>query len=152
MRKRISVYTDGSSSGKTDGPTGWGWLVVCWDDDEIKSAGSEGAPNGSNNTAELQAAICGLRDVVSRKLHVGNDVVLVSDSLYVLNLAKGLYRPNKHHELVKSLQALVGVTHASTQWVRGHSGDTFNESVDKLAKNGKKKYTAPKPVKKNDVG
>jgi ribonuclease HI len=143
-RHKISVYADGSSTGRLEGATGWGWLVIDWTDDKIVCAGSEGSPNGSNSTAELQAAICGLRAVMDRNVHVGNDVTLISDSQYALNLANGSFKAHKHQELVKSLQALVGVTGATTQWVKGHSGDPFNCKVDALAKAGKDRYSPPK--------
>ena len=74
MRKQISAYCDGSSNGAAGGPTGWGWLIVDWDADDIVCAGSAGAPVGTNNTAELQAAIHGLRAILDRGLEQGNDV------------------------------------------------------------------------------
>lgn len=137
-RKVISVYADGSSTGASGGPTGWGWIVTDWDD--IICAGSEGAPVGTNNTAELQAAIHGLRAVLDRGLHEGNDVELVSDSTYTLNLANGSYVAKAHLELVKPLRDLVRLTGAKTRWVRGHAGDAFNEKADELAKAGRDKY------------
>ena len=143
-RHKISVYADGSSTGRLEGATGWGWLVIDWTEDSIVCAGSEGSPNGSNSTAELQAAICGLRAVMDRNLHVGNDITLISDSQYALNLANGTFKAHKHLELVKSLQALTSVTGAATQWVKGHSGDPFNSKVDALAKAGKDRYSPPK--------
>lgn len=137
--KTISVYCDGSSTGSSKGAIGWGWIVTDWE--EIICAGCEGAPVGTNNIAELQAAIYGLKAVLDRGLHVGNAVELVSDSTYTLNLANGTYQPNKYHEIVGSLQSLFQQARAKTRWVRGHSGDAFNEKADKLAKSAKEKYT-----------
>lgn len=137
-RKTISIYCDGSSVGNSRGPTGWGWIVTDWDD--IICAGSEGAPDGTNNTAELQAAIHGLRAVIDRGLHKNNDVEIVSDSTYCLGLANGSYEPNTHFELVMRLRLLVQQTGAKTRWVRGHSGDAFNDRADELAKAGRDRY------------
>ncbi len=144
--KTISVYADGSSVGNSTGPIGWGWLVTDWD--TIICAGSEGAPTGTNNIAELQGAIHGLRAVVDRGLHVGNNVEIVSDSTYCLNLASGLFQPNTHHEIVKTLQELYKLTNARTRWVRGHSGDAFNDRCDELAKAGRDRYSPIETKKK----
>ena len=135
----ISIYCDGSSTGTSTGAVGWGWLITDWDD--IICVGFEGAPDGTNNTAELQAAIHGLRAVVDRGLHIGNEVEIVSDSMYALNLANGTYSPNKYHDVVNTLRKLYAETGAKTRWVRGHSGDTFNEKVDQLAKIGRDRYS-----------
>lgn len=139
MRKLISIYCDGSSTGLAGGPVGWGWIVTDWD--EIICAGSEGGPQGTNNTAELQAAIHGLRAVLDRGLHEGNDVELVSDSMYTLNLANGQYEPKVHFDLVKALRETYRRSGAKTRWVRGHSGDSFNERADELAKAGRDRYS-----------
>jgi ribonuclease HI len=138
-RKLISVYADGSSTGDAAGPMGWGWLITDWD--TIITAGSAGAISGTNNVAELQAAIAGLRAVVDLKLHIGNDVELVSDSTYALGLASGAYFPQKNQDVVKILRDLFLATGARTRWVRGHSGDVFNDKCDELAKAGRDKYT-----------
>lgn len=137
----LSLYCDGSSSGRKDGPTGWGWVlvsggkVVDWD--------YGGAPNGTNNTAELSGAINGLVAItkkvdILKKIH--NKIItleLVCDSMYVLNMASGEYAPTCNFDLVGQVKALKEFTVASTRWVRGHSGDPFNTKVDKLAKLGK---------------
>jgi ribonuclease HI len=73
--------------------------------------------------------------------------------MYCLNLATGVYKPNKYHETVKILQALMSLTSAKVQWVKGHSGDAFNEKVDELAKLGRDKHTvggaAPKKKRRS---
>lgn len=138
-RKLISIYCDGSSNGSAAGPVGWGWIVTDWS--EIITAGCEGGPNGTNNTAELQAAIHGLRAVLDLNLHVGADVEVVSDSTYTLNLANGSYEPKVHVDLVNTLRDLYRRCGARTRWIRGHSGDIFNERADELAKTGRDKYS-----------
>lgn len=145
-RKTISIYADGSSTGTSKGAVGWGWLVTDWDD--IITAGSEGAPVGTNNTAELQAAIHGLRAVIDRGLHRGNDIELVSDSTYALGVADATFEPQTNHELVYRLQDLFRQAGARTRWVRGHSGEAFNEKVDELAKAGRDRYSPPHENKK----
>ena len=145
-RKLISVYADGSSCGDSKGAIGWGWLITDWD--EIIAAGSAGAPEGTNNIAELQGAIYGLRVIVDKNLHRDADIELVSDSQYALNLGDGSNKAQKNLDLVKTLQDLFKVTGARSRWVRGHNGDIFNEKCDELAKHGRDQYAAPEQRKR----
>lgn len=115
-----------------------GWLVTDWDD--ILAAGSEGGPIGTNNIAELKAGICGLKAVIERGLHVGNDVELVSDSTYTLGLASGRFHAQANKDIVKELRDLFIKAGATDRWVQGHSGDVFNDKVDELAKAGRDVY------------
>jgi ribonuclease HI len=138
-RKTYSVYTDGSSSGGSGAPTGWGWLVT--DGEIILAAGCAGSPDGTNNVAELRAAIQGLNAALGLGLPKESDIELVSDSQYVLGLAAGNYEAHKNTDLVTELQRLVAATGARCRWVRGHSGDVLNEQVDRLAKHGRSLYT-----------
>ena len=140
----ISIYADGSSDGTSNGAIGWGWVIV--DDGLVVSGGYGGDKIGTNNIAELSGAIHGLEDALKRGL-VGT-VELVSDSMYVLNLANKSYSATKNLELVQKLQDLTEKIGARTRWVRGHSGDVCNEKCDQLAKYGKSKYMEPKVEKK----
>lgn len=137
-KKLISAYCDGSSGGNSKGPIGWGWLITDWED--IVDAGSEGDFQGTNNIAELNAAVSALKCVVDKNLHQDNEVELVSDSTYVLGLADGSFQPGKYHDTVRTLRSLVVLTQAKCRWVRGHSGDAFNDKVDQLAKAAKERH------------
>jgi len=97
---------------------------------------------------ELEAAIRGLNYVVGHKLHVGEEVELVSDSQYVLGLASGLSYPKKNVSQAMELRALMKLTAASSRWIPGHSGDPVNEQCDRLAKLGKSLYLASGPPKR----
>lgn len=148
MGRQISIYADGSSVGGTGGPTGWGWLIVDWTADDIVCAGSGGSTSGTNNTAEIQGAIAGLRAVIDRGLHVDNEVELVSDSMYTLNLANRSYDAKVNLEIVRTLRELYDKAKAKTRWVRGHNGDIFNEKCDELAKAGRDKYSGVHETRK----
>jgi ribonuclease HI len=140
----ISIYTDGSSNGRSDGAVGWGWIIVS--DFDILGCGAEGEPEGTNNTAELKAAIYGLKDFIARGLT--GPVEIVSDSQYVLGLGAGTYCAVKNTDLANELRQLVIQTGAKCRWVRGHSGDPYNEMTDKLAKTAKYRFDPPKPKPK----
>lgn len=104
--------------------------------------GYGGAPSGTNNEAELTAAIRGLE--AAKRLVEGTGacpITLVSDSQYTLGMASGAFNPSKNLALVKSLRSLALELGATTRWVRGHDGVKFNEFVDTLAKCGKEENT-----------
>lgn len=132
MAKIISVYSDGSSGGDSKGAIGWGFIVTDWE--EILGAGSGGDIIGTNNAAELSGAIAGLHFVYDRGLHVGNLVELVSDSTYTLGLGSGALKALKNAELAAEIRRMVLLTNARTKWIKGHSGDAFNDKADELAK------------------
>jgi ribonuclease HI len=144
--KTISVYSDGSSGGDSQGAIGWGYIVTDWDD--ILGAGSGGEIIGTNNAAELQGAIAGLRFVLEKNLHLGNTVELVSDSTYTLGLASGKFEPTKNLELAAEIRRLTILTGAKDKWIKGHSGDIFNDKADELAKAGRDKMNPDQPKKR----
>ena len=146
--KKFSVYADGSSGGKSDGPCGWGWVVLM--DDKVLCAGSGGAPVGTNNLAELMGAREGLRALLGHPEFTAMagkvySVELVSDSQYVLGLANGAFSATKNVALANHVRAICSQAIVATRWVRGHDGDTFNTICDKLAKHGKYQHGGLRP-------
>lgn len=132
----VYLYTDGSSTGRSDDIGGWGWLLVN-EEGAVLGAGAGGDPKTTNNQMELEAAIRGLRACLRRNLHKTEKIELVSDSQYVLGLAQGIYSPSRNLQLAKEIRQLALQTGCSFRWVRGHSGDPWNERCDSLAKHGK---------------
>lgn len=134
----IDVYTDGGCHGNP-GPAGWGAVVV-------QSGGVVREANGyigvqTNNIAELTAAIEGLSLTPE-----GATVTLISDSQYTLNgltsWRKGWERrgfvnasnqPVANKEYWLKLYALADARKVQVQWVRGHTGNPYNERCDQLA-------------------
>lgn len=170
----ISVYCDGSSSAKGGKPGGWAWVIVMNQgspNEKVLGAGYGGEVVATNNTMELRAAIEGitaLKELYSRGLREREgeaswDAELVSDSQYALNMANGGWTPSrdadgnvKNGDLILQLQsgAMKWLSRdpedprrPRTRWVPGHTGDTWNERCDSLAKKGKEeaKLRASKP-------
>jgi len=137
--RAVTVYTDGGCRPSNPGPAGWG-VVIASGDTVIEEASGFIGP-GTNQIAELEAAIQGLR-----RTPEGSIIELVSDSQYVL---KGLTEwragwerrqwRNAAGEAVanqdrwKALFALADKRKVRARWVKGHSGNPFNERCDKLA-------------------
>lgn len=135
----ISVYGDGSSTGRSDGPGGWAFVVAV--DGGPKRAGYGGEPLTTNNRMELRALIEGLKAVraeFSDRIADGYVLEVVSDSQLALGMASGAFTPSKNVDLAVELRALALEMRVHRfRWVKGHSGDPMNERVDRLAKKGK---------------
>jgi ribonuclease HI len=82
----------------------------------------------TNNRMELMGAIEGLR-ATDR----GADVVLRSDSQYVVNTMTLRWKRNKNQDLWERLDAENATRRVRFEWVRGHSVDPINNRADELA-------------------
>lgn len=136
----IEIWCDGSSNGRTGSPTGWAYIIIKDMNILYSDHGTEIA--GTNQTAELTAAIEGIKAFYLVKETIwlpGEPTILISDSMYTLNNAQRLYNPQKNVNLVYQLQDLYDAHCTGVRWVKGHAGNTFNEIVDKLAKKGRQK-------------
>ena len=153
---KLDVYADGSATLATM-PGGWGFVLVI---DGVKhSEGFGHLDLATNNDAELEAAIQGL--AAALKLYPSLiaqhdvEVTLVSDSQIILGWTDGSHRfkQEKKRQKFVILQELVRRMGVKTRWVRGHSGDEWNERCDKLAKLGRKgeerELQAEEEIKKN---
>jgi ribonuclease HI len=132
------AYTDGGAAPSNPGPAGWGAVIIS--PDKVVSYHKGFIGHGTNQIAELTAAIEGLSLVP-----VGAQVELVSDSQYVL---KGLTEwrkgwekngmRNSKKEVVANLELWMRLYQVAdarkvvTRWIRGHSGDKYNEQADVL--------------------
>jgi ribonuclease HI len=133
-RANTVVYTDGACSGNP-GPGGWAWAVP-------EGAFASGAASRTTNQRmEITAA---LEAVVS----LDGPLDVVSDSTYVVNcfrdrwwegwIARGWRNSQKKpvanrdlwEPLIEQVRARGDITF---RWVKGHSGDPFNDLVDRLA-------------------
>jgi len=134
---RTVVYTDGACSGNP-GPGGWGWVIP---DGE---AGFGGAENTTNQRMELTAALQAVRTLPG-PLHI------VSDSTYVVNCFNKNWwqgwlkrdwknsqkKPVANRDLWEPLIELYQERDVTFEWVKGHSGDRWNDRADELAVMGR---------------
>ncbi len=158
---KVRIFTDGACS---ENPGPGGWAVVFNTADKCKTiSGNE--KNTTNNRMELKAVIEAFRRIIRREKCFApkSEYDIYSDSAYVVNTinrnwhetwqvngwktTKGDEVKNKdlweqylklHYEALR-LEIVITINK-----VKGHSGNTFNELVDKLAKEESIKAKADK--------
>lgn len=129
------VYTDGACHGNP-GPGGWAWVVVGGD----WACGAEA--DTTNQRMELRAVLEALREL-------RGPVEVVSDSTYVVNCFRDRWyvgwkrrgwrnskrEPVANRDLWEPLIELYlkRGSEVSFRWVKGHSGDEWNDIADELA-------------------
>lgn len=134
----VQIYTDGSCRGNP-GPGGWG-AVLLWNEHEREISGGDAYT--TNNRMEMMAVIEALR-LLKRRSHV----MLFTDSKYVKNgITTWIYnwkrnnwrtaakKPVKNVDLWQELDQLNSKHAVKWNWVKGHSGNIWNERADRLAR------------------
>lgn len=144
----IRIYTDGACS---DNPGPGGWAAVFTKKEElIQLSGYE--VNTTNNRMELTAVVESLKQLIKEHAKE-NEYELYSDSAYVVNTINNNWIERwalngwkttrgesiKNKDLWLIYLKLIGKIKSDNislkiLKVKAHSGDTFNEYVDKLAK------------------
>jgi len=136
----FKVYTDGACIGNP-GPGGYAAVILNSESEKLKKI-SGSAKDSTNNRMELKAVIEALKI-----LPKNSTIDLYSDSSYVLNgLSSWIESWKKNgwktsskkevanQDLWQELDNLAANFNLNYQKVKGHSGDFYNEEVDKLAK------------------
>ena len=144
----LKIYTDGACSGNP-GPGGWGAIII-GDDGEFELCGGES--DTTNNRMELLGPINALKKISEERAADGPEIEIFTDSSYVKNgitswvqkwekngwknSSKGAV---KNKELWIELRNQVVRHKVTWRWVKGHSGDDYNERADELARSKCKK-------------
>ena len=132
-QKPTVVYTDGACRGNP-GPGGWAWVVP------NGQSASGGAPQTTNQRMELNAVLEAVRSVEGA-------LEVFSDSTYVVNCFRDRWwegwirrgwrnsqkKPVANRDLWEPLIELVLARDVEFVWVKGHSGDRWNDEADRLA-------------------
>jgi len=133
--RTIEIFCDGSGT-TWDKSAGYGFVLVV--DGVFHSEGSGHIPMGTNNDAEMAAAIKGMM-ACQEMVQPGDKVSLCSDSQLCLGWASGRYR-NSNPDRTKTvalLQRLLRELEAEPVWVKGHNGHQWNTRADALAHFGR---------------
>lgn len=143
----LEYYTDGAFSSKSEMG---GWGVVCVENDDVIGKWSGLEPYSTNNRMELKAVLTALESASSIQT-TNTEVVIYSDSAYIVNcFEQGWYRnwisnnwktkdrrDVKNQDLWCPIIALYIRLHQKLNLqilkVEGHSGNKYNDMVDKMA-------------------
>lgn len=142
--KEVKIYTDGSSLSAKKFTNNFSWFggcggVILYNGRKLEV--SEPLEDGTNQQSEIYAVTLTLK-----KLKERCKVTVYTDSMYVIKGAtdwangwidRGWKTSTgedvKNSDLWKELLTEANKHDLLFQWVKGHSGDEFNELADKLA-------------------
>ncbi len=146
--KKIIIYTDGAARGNP-GPAGWGTVFISGKH-IFEIGGREN--HATNNQMELTSAIEGLKYLKKHlpRLASGKagkiNVEIFADSKYVIlgstewiqnwqknNWRNAANKPVLNRELWEELHKLTEEFKPKWHYVKGHSGDKWNDRVDEIA-------------------
>jgi len=136
---KLEIYTDGACLGNP-GPGGWAALIIDNNQERILSGNNEMT---TNNRMELLAVIKALESI---NHHL--EITIYTDSKYVINGITSWIKkwktndwknssktPVKNIDLWKILDISSQKKKIKWVWVKGHSGNTYNDKVDEIARN-----------------
>jgi ribonuclease HI len=148
-RPRVIVYTDGGCAPTNPGPGGWAAILRSGNHlKELKG----GEPLSTNNRMELMAAISGLEALKAPaevEMHVDSQYVRDGIMKYINTWKKNGWRtaakePVKNQDLWQRLDEACNRHTVRWHWVRGHSGDQFNDRADELVREAREALKAGK--------
>lgn len=119
------IYTDGSCLKNPGGPGGWAFALI--ENNEVLCI-CGGEKSTTNNRMEMKAVIEALKFVQN------TEYTIYTDSKLVMNCAQRIWRRKANQDLWDEYDIASTEKKLQWEWVRGHSGDEYNELVDKLAK------------------
>ncbi|APE27062.1 ribonuclease HI [Aurantiacibacter gangjinensis] len=135
--KKVDIFTDGACKGNP-GPGGWGVLLRMGKHEKELSGGET---DTTNNRMEMTAAIKALGALIEPC-----EVTLHTDSRYLIDgMTKWMdgwkkrgwinasKKPVRNADLWHDLIEVAAPHTIHWEWVKGHSGHTENERVDRLA-------------------
>lgn len=142
----IDIYTDGACKGNP-GDGGFAYLIKM---DRTIYKYAQGELATTNNRMELSAAMCAFNAVkniefdskIQYEINVYSDSRYVTDAInknWLYNWVRRDFRNVKNTDLWSQMYMLVSPimlqsnVSVNFNWVKGHSGDYYNEIVDKLA-------------------
>jgi ribonuclease HI len=135
----VVIYTDGGCAPTNPGPGGWAAILIKGEHQkELKG----GEPYTTNNRMELIAAISGLEALTKAcvvDIHTDSQYVRDGITKYINNWKRNGWRtaakePVKNQDLWQRLEAARDRHTVRWHWIKGHSGDQFNDRADELVR------------------
>lgn len=122
----LLIYTDGGYHLYKDEGA---YANIILQDDRIIRKEARVIRHETNNRGELKAIIEAVDSCPA-----GSTMTVRSDSQYAVNTLKGLWKRGSNPDLFERWDAIMKEKHpkVTLEWVRGHSGDKYNEMCDQL--------------------
>jgi len=141
---KVIIYTDGACSGNP-GPGGWA-AILRYNGTEKEISGSEEMT--TNNRMELLAVIKSLEilkkpcaiEIYTDSQYVSKGVTEHLKNWKQKNWKSSQNKEIKNLDLWTRVDELIANHDIGWYWVRGHSGDEYNERVDELAVKARDQY------------
>jgi ribonuclease HI len=135
-RHHVTIYTDGGCA-PNPGPGGWAAILLLGDHKKELKGGER---TSTNNRMELMAAISALEALkwpCLVEMHTDSTYVRDGITRYINNWKRNGWRtaakePVKNDDLWRRLDAAREGHTVNWHWVKGHSGDHYNERADEL--------------------
>lgn len=141
----IDIYTDGACS-SNPGKGGWAYVIINKDGGLELERASGAEKITTNNRMELSAVINALKKAEHYFPSPDGVLSVYTDSQYVqqgisswiFNWKKNNWKtaakqPVKNKDLWQELDALSQTLKPKWNWIKGHTGNTYNELCDALA-------------------
>lgn len=109
--KKVTIYTDGSCF-PNPGKMGYAALLV-YEGNKKLVTGNSGNVQGTNNQAEIMAAIIGLD-----ALRQSCEVEIITDSQYLANIGNGVWQPKSNFDVIQKLETSEHTHEITYKWVR----------------------------------
>ena len=137
-RAQFVIYTDG---GCAPNPGPGGWAAILQSGKHMKEL-KGGEPMSTNNRMELMAAISGLEALKGPSqvdMHIDSTYVRDGITKYINNWKRNGWRTAareavKNQDLWQRLDAARSRHTVRWHWVKGHSGDFYNDRADELVR------------------
>lgn len=123
--RKVELYVDGSYYIK-ENRGGYGAVLIYKDKTKVLSGELR---DSTNNRAEIIALIEALK-----LLKEPCEVRVYSDSSYLVDTVRGLYRKKKNRECWALLERAMKPHLVYIEWVRGHAKNPYNELAHYLSK------------------
>ncbi len=137
-RAKVVIFTDG---GCAPNPGPGGWAAILQSGKHMKEL-KGGELMSTNNRMELMAAISGLEALKRPSevdMHIDSQYVRDGITKYIVNWKRNGWRtaarePVKNQDLWQRLDAARSRHTVRWHWVKGHSGDFYNDRADELVR------------------
>lgn len=126
---KFKIYTDGACD-NIQYPNYGSWAYLILENDEIIDQRSGWDIHTTNNRMEMTAILNSLGE-----LPYNSEVEIFTDSQYCIGAFSNKYRAKANTDLIEQFRTIAKDKNLNIKftWIKGHSGNNYNEIVDRLA-------------------